>query len=350
MAITLKELKAQNAADAEENANQTDENTTEVEDETTSQVVEDETEIVADGDTEEPNDGREPDSEGADDPDAEDWMNGDEPDSQADKKYSGTDIGNAKAKLRAKLEKKFDGETEKLQARIAELESVQQGAQPSGLERPKRDDFVDSDEPDEAYFEALTDWKLEKQKASQAAENATVETQRNQQANALKISQGVDAHYERAAELSEKSDIKPEAYQAADMAFRQAVDSVFPQAGDAIADGLISMLGKGSEKVMFSLGVNSQKRSEFISRLKEDPNGLKAMAYLGELKAELNAPKKRKSTAPQPAADTKGDASESSNIKALKKKYAAASKSGNQQEAFNIRMKGRAAGANVNEW
>lgn len=346
MAQTLADLKAENEE------KKPTENAEEIENDNASQAESDATGTETEGEPDpKPEDGE---SNGKKDgeSDVDSWMqDGEGHNSQADKKYTGTDIGAAKAKLRAKLEKRHDSETEKLNARIAELESK---VPPTGnLTKPKRDDFVDSDDPDEAYFEALTDWKSERNKHEQAAQAATIETQRVQQGNALKVAQGVDAHYERAAELVAQSGIKPEAYQAADMSLRSSVDELHPGQGDVIVDALLAMLGKGSEKVAYNLGVNKARKAMFIEKMREDPNGFSAFGYLKDLAHELDAPKKRTTRAPEPSAEMKGDAVENASEKQLHKKYVAAHKSGNQQEALNIRRKAKAAGVSVstiNDW
>lgn len=337
MAQTLEELKAENAA-------------AEAEVETTPQAVEAEVEVVAaEVKAEESGEVVEPNEDEPEKTDVENWMQSDEPESQADKKYSGEDIGNAKAKLRAKLEKKHNTIEDELKAEIEQLKNGRADAK--GLNKPKRDDFIESDDPDEAYFEALTDWKLEQNQAKGAAK--TKQSEAIQKAEDFKANniKGVDQHYERAVELSESSGISPELYQSADLKVRQAVESVFPDAGDVITDTLITNLGVGSEKVFYSLGVNTAKRNEFQKLLSEDSSGMKAAMYLGTLKAELSAPNRRTTNAPSPAANISGDAQAGNDpFKADKKAYDKANKDGDTQAAFNARMKAKKAGAKVSNW
>ena len=343
MAQSLAELKAENAAKEAANEEQVDTSPQEVETE-----AEEVTEIEAvEVEEEESGEVAEPNEDETTETETEDWMQSDNPESQADKKYSGTDLGNAKAKLRAKLEKKHNSELDELKA---ENERLKNGKAPEAKARPKREQFDNADDPDEAFFEALTDWKLEQNTASQKASATQAEVNQRQQEYQTQVSQAVDQHYERAQVLSTKSGINPEAYQSADLVLRQAVESVFPGGGDGITDSLIASLGPGSEKVAFNLGVNAANRAEFIRLLREDPNGIKASVFLGKQVERLNAPSKRKTNAPKPAPSLNGNANTNSNSTAAKKKYDAAYKKGDGQAAFNIKREAKSSGVNTSSW
>ena len=332
---SLAELKAENAA-------------AEAEPETIPQVVEDKAIVEAvDIEPEVSAEVAEPDAEETGEVETEDWMKSDG--ENADKKYSGEDIGKAKAKLRSKLERKHSTELEEANERIKQLESGRVDAKT--LNRPKRDDFFDTEDPEDAYIEAMMDWKAE---TNQAKTATTAKQNENTQKVAEfhdRVNKGVDQHYERAVKLSEESGISAELYQSADLAVRQTVESVFPEAGDTITDTLIANLGEGSEKVLYSLGVNTARRNKFKELLTSDTSGMQAAMYLGTLKSELNAPSKRKSNAPAPAAHVSGDANSANDPhKAHKKAYDAATKSNDTQGAFAARMAAKKAGANVKLW
>jgi len=332
---SLAELKAENAA-------------AETETEIAPQVIEEkviaevvDTEAVEGGEV------AEPDPDKAEEVETEDWMESDG--EIADKKYSGEDIGNAKAKLRAKLEKKHNTEVDDLKAENERLRSGRVDAK--ALNRPKREDFYSADDPDDAYAEALYDWKHETNQAKAATAAKQNETIQKAQDFQTRVSQGVDQHYERAVSLSEKSGISPEVYKQADLAVRQTIESVFPQAGDSITDALIANLGEGSEKVFFNLGINSARRNKLKELLISDTSGMQAAMYLGGLNAERNAPSKRKTNAPAPAGHINGDSNAGNDPQsALKKKYDAANKSGDTQSAFTAKMNAKRAGANVKNW
>ena len=332
---TLEDLKAENAKAEEE----TSSSPQGAEEELEAKAVEENSEVDAEGKAEALVDEN-------NDSETESWMSTDEDQSN--------DIPNAawkgarekyKAKL-SKVKEGHDAEIDKLKAQVAEL----QGGPVKQLNRPKREDFYDQDDPEGAFIEALTDFTMERGSAKQAATVKQAESSRQQQAQQEQINEGVDKHYERALKLSEESGITAETYQASDRTVRTAIDAVLPGAGDAITDKLITDLGAGSEKVFYSLGVNAAKRSKLQNLLTEDSSGLKAAMFLGELKAQLNAPQKRKTNAPKPAPHLAGDATGGDEHATLKKEYDKASKSGNTQAAFTARMKAKGSGANVSNW
>lgn len=350
MVKTLDELKAQNAAEeaaaleAAQKA-QTDENEMETgETEGATQVPDGETEEISadeEGDIEgaesKTDPGEEPDA------DAEDWMNGDHtPD--AEKKFTDGDIGKAKARLKAKLADS-NGELEKANARIAELEAAPQGME-TELTRPSRDDFFEKDDPDAAYDAAYEEYLLKKIRAESQASNHAANLESEQAAQLEKVSRGEDAHYERAAKLVTDAGISPESYQAADSAFRTAIDHAAPGYGDDLAAALISRLGEGSEKVVYSVGISSDKARKFSELLKSDPSGLNAYGYLIELKTMIANPRKKQSAAPKPAPQMNGDAVDNSKTKAIKNRY---SKSSDMQERIDIRAEARGAGVSAKE-
>jgi len=352
MAQTLDELKAKNAADeAAENAH-ADENDLDNEDlEGSPQDPEDETgNESVEGETGEPEGDADPADETPDDPEAEGWMQGDEtPDEGI---TSNADAATIRRSIQAKANKKLEATNSELEianARIAELEGKASPVK-AELVRPKRDDFFDSDDPDLAYELAVEDYILKKVEAKQAAGSAATERATAQAKQASAISEGENAHYERAAILVKESGIKPETYQSADLAFRTAIDQVIPGAGDNIAAAFISKLGAGSEKVVFNLGVNAQRREKFTQLLREDGTGLQAGMYLAELKTTLLTPKNKPTNTPKPAPKMQGDAHEKSSTKALKKRYKSAA---TDQERYDIRQKGRQGGISsdiLNTW
>ncbi len=351
MAQTLKELKA---ANAEAEAAQTDENAEVETEETDAPQAEDEpteTNAVEDEPNETEGDAETPKDE-IGETETEDWMKGDGHESQAEKKFTDSDIGIVKSKLTKKLEKRHSTELEQTNARIAELEA-QLKAQPvngqkSTLQRPKRDDFYSDDDPEAAYERAFEDYLIAKTKADRSAEFAATESKRVQEAQAQKIAQGEDAHYDRAAELVAKSGISVDKYQAADTAFKTAIENIVPNGGDNIAAALVARLGKGSEKVVYNIGISAERLNKFTDLLKSDPSGLDAYGYLVERKMELTTSAKRKTNAPAPAPTIKGDVVENADLKSIKKQYKSAK---DPQKRFDLRLQAKKAGAiDVNDW
>lgn len=337
---TLDELKAENAK------NEKDPPQTENENENPQGVTE--TPNTNSEDTTPPSEGEGAEAEVDDDDTG--WMDtGEEtPSENQDRKFTGSDIAAAKAKLKAKLRKRDD----ELEALRAEVEALKKGnghapvSNTPNSARPKRNDFDNADDPDEAFAEALFDWKM-----AQQNQQANAQTQNYQRKQAeQQLNAAVDDHYTRAAKLATQSKITPEAYQASDLRVRTAIEGIFPNLGDAVTDGLIANLGEGSEKVFYNLGVNPTRLAELERRLREDKSGLKAAIYLGELRSSLAAPINRRSNAPAPAPTANGDVNASSNDAALKKRYLDAHRKGDQQAAFNARRDARKAGVDTSQW
>lgn len=349
MAQTLSELKAQNAQAEEQ---QTDENAEQEEETSTPpQAEEEEPESeAAEEETSTDDEDAETSEAGEGDSDVEDWMQGDSHESQDDKKFTDSDIGKAKAKLRAKLEKRHQEDVEKLQRENEELKRQLQGGKAQELVEPKREDFENEDDPDAAYTRAMSKYYVDKSRAEDQAKQATERAQQQQREFRETVSKAVDQHYERAVKLAEKSGITAEAYQSADYKFRQTIEEIFPEAGDNIADALIANLGEGSEKVTFNLGINTARREEFKRLLLEDRTGIKAGMYLGRLNAELSAPSKRTSNAPKPAPNLQGDKAMTGQHRALKKKYSEARNKGDTQAAYNAKKEAKKAGVDTSDW
>ncbi len=339
---TLEELKAENAAIDEDPVE------TPTTEEAEEQTVEVETETPID--SEESSEAGEPSEEKTEDTETEAWMQSDEDtDGQASADIPNSAWKAAREKYKAKLQKHKEESGQEVEQLKAEIEKLK-GSQPQQLNRPKREDFDNADDPDEAFAEALVDWKLEQNNARTAAKTKEVEQTRQAEEYKQSVSKAVDQHYERAVKLAEKSDISAEVYQSADLKVRQAVESVFPEKGDDIYEALIANLGEGSEKVSFNLGVNTARRNRFVSLLTEDKTGLKAAVYLGTLNAELSAPAKRQTTAPDPATQLKGNENASQKYQSLKAKYTKAHKVGDSQAAFDAKRAAKQAGADTSKW
>ena len=335
--LSLDELKAENSAAENDNdtapqADELENDAGEVKEET------DETQLDAESDEDETEQTK-----------TEDWRNPDGHTSD-EKLFTGRDIKAAKTKLRARLDRQHGSEVDELKARISDLEKPNSNGTPAALSKPTREQFYDTDDPDEAYVDALTDYKISVANANQQAQNASTETSRKQADQLTVINKGVDAHYLRAAELSEKSGISAEVYQSSDLVVRQMIDELYPNAGDAITDALISKLGDGSEKVLYNLGVNKTRLNELREHLVDDPSGVGAAMYLGSLRSTLTNPRKRKTNAPKPAPNISGDKTSNSQHRALLNKYTSAHKSGDVQAAFNAKREAKKQGADTSTW
>ncbi len=214
------------------------------------------------------------------------------------------------------------------------------------LVKPKQDDFDTDDAYDQAMEKYNDDRSVEVWNRKQL-EKDTGEAQ----ANAQKVmKESVDGHYERASELIEKSGITPEVYQAADTTVRKAVEEINPKLGDIIVDQVISILGDGSEKVIYYLGRNKAALTKFKSLLTSDPSGMKAAVYLGQEKQRLTKTTNQQSNAPAPASEIKGDEPVKGAAGKYHKKYKAAHAKQDTQAAYNAKKEARAAGVDVSSW
>lgn len=257
----------------------------------------------------------------------------------------------AHAKVRSKLKAKVSERDEEIEKLKAQIESMSKAGQQQVSKKPRLEDFYDQDNPEEAFSEAIFDWKMKNYSKSQSEQQQRAEQERKQIEFAAKLEKEVDNHYQRAAELSNKSGIKPEVFQAADLRLKESVDSMFPGKGELIVNNLIASLGEGSEKVMHHIGINNAAMNEFKSVLMDDPNGLKAMAFLGAKKAQLTQPLKRTSQAPAPSAQLNGNEKVAgTNENQLKRKYNSAAKSRDVQEMINIKRAAKQAGFNPKQW
>ncbi len=252
-----------------------------------------------------------------------------------------------KNKLKGRLSDQKD-EIAELKAEIEALKAPVQQQAPVQVKRPNRLDFDDDADFNAAYDRYLDESERERQNRFRIESSQKAQVEQTK----AEVEKAVTEHYTRAAELSEKHGIAPENFQKADYSFRAAVDSVVKGQGDLIADKMIQTIGEGSEKVLYHLGVNDAARGQFISALASDPSGLKAMAFLGQKKAELtNVKNKITSNAPKPAAQQRGGGgAPTGDARKLKAAHDKALKSGTLQDVFNIRKKARAAGHDVSGW
>lgn len=278
------------------------------------------------------------------------WMTGDDQESPgAQKKFTDKDIGAAKASLRAKLEKQHQSELDQMRAQLEELRSKSVVQQPAT--QPKREDFYDQDDPDEAYLAARVKWELANTLAQQQAGSQQYEQQRKQLEAHQRISSSVDQHYERAATLAAASGITPELYQSADRRVREAIQGVFGgESGEHVTNALIANLGEGSEKVLYKLGVSPKSLAELTTKLRDDPNGLQAAIYLGKLSAELTTTARKRSNTPAPATNVQGDANTTDLSRTLLRRYQEAHKRGDTQAAYDIRSEAKGKNINVKSW
>lgn len=357
MAQSLEQLKQENArAEAEALANEAPtekeavvDEYVEVEEEASAAEVEAQDSI----DDEEESSDKEP----AQEAEVELWMQGEEQTSpNDDKSFDSSDMAKLRRKLKAKAEEK-DDEIAQLKR---ELEAIKTGATQAPVnnqpvtQQPKREDFYEADDPDEAYINALTDWKLEQRQQATSAQAQEAQQQAEQEKFNQLQKKKLDNHYEQVQDLISSNVITPDSYQAAETTVRRAFDVATGGNGDALTDTIIAQLanlGEGSAKVVFHLGKNATNRTKLVDAFVDDPSGLTMMGVLGELKAKLtSAPVKKISSAPSPSASLKGGEAGGDNSAKLARRYKEAHKRGDAQSAFNIKQEAKAAGIETRNW
>ena len=273
------------------------------------------------------------------------WL---EEDNSVEPMFKSSDIKAAKTKLRAKLERKHNEETESLRQEIEQLKaSITQPQNRSELSpRPRAGDY----DTDEAYEAALDDWYDRKLESRESKRDKRLAQESKVREFRQKVESSVNQHYERAEKLLQDHNIDASLYQQSDKNVRQMVENIIPGKGDAVVDQLISNLGEGSEKVLYYIGKNVNALNELQAALVADPNGIGAAVLMGQMKAKVTMPAKRQSKAPKPAAQLKGDESVAESGKDLRKKYQAAHKSGDRSAAFSYRRQAKKAGVDVSNW
>lgn len=329
--MKLDELKAKNKEEEDKEVNKPEDQKTE------DDKVDEDLDLDTEDDDDESDDSDDDSSD-----DLEPWQRTD--DQTSDKMPVETHI-KVKKKLKGRLAEK-DEELERLRAENESLKKAKPETKQDEPVLPKSEDFG----TDEEYQKALADYHDKR-----ADMRFTASQKKREQSDKLKVQQvarekAVDGHYDRAAKLVEESGIDPELFKQTDVAVRSAVESILPGRGDLITDQIISVMGEGSEKVLYFLGRNKTAMSEMKNLLAEDSTGMRLSIYLGQQKERLTNPKKRSSKAPAPASNIKGDNNSKVKGSAEKKKYDKAHKNRNNQLAYNIKKEAKKAGIDVSGW
>ena len=258
-----------------------------------------------------------------------------------------------KQKLKGRLHEK-DGEIEQLRQEIQQLKAPTIPAvtapaitQPQSS-MPKLEDFYDKPDPEAAYNASLQTWISQGVEQQLSQHFQTHQQSQQQQQQTRVINDAVDRHYDRAAKIVSEGLLTAEEYQGADSLIRQTVESVAPGNGDHFVDALLGRMGEGSEKVVVSLARNSQHLQTFRQSLLDDPTGITAAAYLGELKGKFSGATGKVSRTPRPGSSLKGDGGKDGGT--AQRQYKTAHKSGHRQKAFDIKRAAKAKGVDVSQW
>lgn len=250
--------------------------------------------------------------------------------------------------LRGQLEEK-DDELETLRQENAQLKQ----GKPAEVAQPKPMPTMEGSDYDESKYQAAMQEWMQSAVQEQARNVITstqteTEQQRQVQAQQQAVETALNSHYEAAGKLVESGKITAQSFQNADRAVRNAVDQIFPGGGDQITDRLFStltMVGEGSEKVMYQLGVNPSAMQKLQTLLTNDPSGVAASVYLGQLQSGITSPTNRKSNAPRPAKQVNGDTTAKQS--ALQKQY---EKAADPQTRITVKRQAKSQGIDTSNW
>ncbi len=279
------------------------------------------------------------------------WMQADEQESATSDQMPVKSHIAVKQKLKSRLSQK-DSEIDQLRQEIQQIKGTAQPVAqplqpPTQTAMPKAEDFYDQRDPDASFQLAMQNWvnKGVEQKLNSHLQTHQQQQQRQQQDG--RLNQELDRHYDRAAKIVSEGMLSEDEYRDSETLLRQSVDHVAPGRGDAYVDSLLGRMGDGSEKVVVSLARNASHMTAFQQALRDDPTGITAAAFLGELKGRFRSAGKVSKT-PRPGSKLNGDAPVSGG--ADMRRYNTAHKSGNRQEAFNIKRAAKARGVDVSKW
>jgi hypothetical protein len=255
--------------------------------------------------------------------------------------------------LKAQKEER-DAELEELRQKVEALSNQPAKAEDVLPPRPVLEDY-DYDEKLhgdalEAWFDKKIELKLNKGLESTQQDRAKkLEVEAANQAR----ESAVHEHLNKASKLIAEKKITQDAWLAGDLLIRQTLDQVFPGSGNEVADQFVSLMesnGEGSEKAWFYLGRNPKALNEFKDKLMSDKTGASGVMYLAKIQEKASKPPhKKRSDAPKPAAELKGDAA-TGTAKSLKKQYDKAVKDGNTQGRIDAKRAAKKAGADVSKW
>lgn len=330
---TLDEIKAQNAreeaaAAAAESTVNLDEQVLDVEDEQEDLDVDAQNNAPAEN----------PESED------EDWLKSSEPEEK-----DGVPLAKH-IELRNKL-KGVKGALSEKDQEIARLNALLNGSatQPKAvadLEIPQESWEYSGEKPYNEYLTELNARNALKLLQSQQQVN---ERSAVAQRNEIFISEQVDQHYDRAAQLISKNpSLTEEKFKAAETKVTETLNALTGGMGEVVVNNMVARLGPGSEKVIVHLGLNNEALKTLEKKFKEDETGFSAAMYMAELKMKFeNSPaaKPKAVTAPDRALSGKS-AEQSFEQRAYQKAHA----QNDGQKALDIKQAAKAKGIDTSSW
>jgi small-conductance mechanosensitive channel len=326
---SLEELKSQNAAEEAAQAQQPE--VEEIDAEESEDLEVDSPETTEGEATEEP---------------TEDWLKEDS--AEEEKKQS--DL--VPAAVLAETRRKLRGQVSEKDAEIQRLKSE--------LDQVKASPAATSSQDLELEV-AVEPWEYEgdnygRYKAELDARNARkimqAESAKAQQAKMIEqeqreIAEQFNQHYDRVEQFISSGKMTVEKYKAAEANVISKLNQL-TGAGEVVMKKFIAGMGKGSEKVITHLGLNSASQQRLEQELKRDPSGIAAAIYLGELRKTFDSPPVNKpKTAPTPDVPLRGKApATSSHYKAYEKAVA----KDDPTAMLEAKRAARGAGIDTSKW
>jgi len=279
----------------------------------------------------------------------EDWLKEDSTEEE-EKKQSDLVPAAKHAEMRRKLRGEVSEKDAEIQRLKSELDQVKANPAASNAQELELEVAVES-------------WEYEgdpatygRYKAGIDARNAVkitrAETAEKQQTQAFEqqereIAEQFNKHYDRVEQFISSGKMTVEKYKAAEANVISKLNQL-TGAGEVVMKKFIAGMGKGSEKVITHLGLNSASQQRLEQELKRDPSGIAAAIYLGELRKTFDSPPATKpKTAPTPDVPLRGKApATSSHYKAYEKAVAA----DDPTAMLEAKRAARGAGIDTSKW
>lgn len=341
--LSLSELKAQNEAESQQPEIKPKVEEVEIAELEVDEKIEDEQIEVEETDELE---------EGKTDEELEDWQKGE--DNESGKGEFKPSAEAKRLRLKAKDLKAQNAEKDtELEDLRRKVESLVQPKAPEQAALPAKPKLEDFDYDDAAHEQAVDAWYDKKFDLKLQTNNANSQQVQAQEQQTRLVNQqrenAVESHLNKAATLINEGKVSQDKWLAGDKLIRQTVESVMQGQGNIASDQFIALMeqnGEGSEKAWYYLGNNPTALMEFRDKLQSDQTGASALMFLGAIQTKATQSlRKKRSEAPKPAPNVKGDAS--AKVTANQKKY---EKSTDVGERIRLKRAAKQAGQSVSHW
>lgn len=327
-AMSLEELKAQNAAEEAAQAQQPEVEEIDAESE---DLEVDPPETTEGEQTEEP---------------TEDWLKEDS--AEEEKKQSDLVPAAVLAETRRKLRGQVSEKDAEIQRLKSELDQVKASPAATSAQDLDLEIAVESWEYEgDNYARYKAELDARNARKIMQAESAKAQQAQSFEQEQREIAEQFNQHYDRVEALVASGKITVEKFKAAEEKLIEKLDQT-TGAGAIVMKKFIASIGKGSEKVIAHLGTSGAALQRLEQELKRDPSGIAAAMYMGGLREKFESvPATKPKTAPTPDVPLRGKAPVTTADKAAYDKAHAAK---NTEKAFAIKLAAKEKGINTSEW